>query len=113
MTLPGGNTGLRLPAPRQAHSPSQYTGTCGYCSNSAVMSPPDLYARPGRRCPRFVLKWRYAEVFLIIRRIRTNSNDNSGHNDDTDADKPQGSKAITEQHPSGGAGENQHGIFKD
>ena len=50
---------------------------------------------------------------LIVRRIRTNSNDNSGNNDDTDADKPQGSKAITEQHPSGGAGENQHGIFKD
>ena len=24
--LPGGNTGLRLPAPRQAHSPSEYTG---------------------------------------------------------------------------------------
>ena len=24
--LPGGNTGLRLPAPRQAHSPSGYTG---------------------------------------------------------------------------------------
>jgi hypothetical protein len=23
-TLPGGNTGLRLPAPWQAHSPSQY-----------------------------------------------------------------------------------------
>ena len=25
-TWPGGNTGLRLPAPRQAHSPSGYTG---------------------------------------------------------------------------------------
>ena len=25
-SMPGGNTGLRLPAPRQAHSPSGYTG---------------------------------------------------------------------------------------
>ena len=63
-TLPGGNTGLRLPAPRQAHSPSGYTGIYGYCSNSAVISPPAICARPGRRCPRFVLTWRYAEVFL-------------------------------------------------
>src|SRR5210317_2202442 len=63
-TLPGGNTGLRLPAPRQAHSPSGYTGIYGYCSNSAVISPPGICARPGRRCPRFVLTWRYAEVFL-------------------------------------------------
>ncbi|MDC3338715.1 hypothetical protein OAV66_01955, partial [Planktomarina temperata] len=36
--LPGGNTGLRLPAPRQAHSPSGYTGIYGYGSNFAVMS---------------------------------------------------------------------------
>src|SRR6056300_1860688 len=61
-TLPGGNTGLRLPAPRQAHSPSQYTGTYGYCSSVPVISPPDLCARPGRRCTQFMLKWRYSEV---------------------------------------------------
>ncbi len=30
MTLPGGHTGLRLPAPRQAHSPSQYKSTHHY-----------------------------------------------------------------------------------
>jgi hypothetical protein len=60
--LPGGNIGLRLPAPRQAHSPSQYTGMYGYCSSVPVISPPDLCARPGRRCPHFMLKWRYSEV---------------------------------------------------
>ena len=64
-TLPGGNTVLRLPAPRQAHSPSQYTGIYGYCSKFVVISPPDLCARPGRRCPHFMLQWRYAEVFSI------------------------------------------------
>jgi len=63
-TLPGGNTGLRLPATRQAHSPSGYTGIYGYCSNSAVMSPQDICARPGRRCPHFMLKSHYAEIFL-------------------------------------------------
>ena len=61
-TLPGGNTGLRLPAPRQAHSPSGHAGTYGDCSNSAGISPPLTGARPGRRCPHFMLKWRYAEV---------------------------------------------------
>jgi len=50
MTLPGGKTGLRLPAPRQAHSPSQHAGTYGHCSNSAVISPPDICARPGLSC---------------------------------------------------------------
>ena len=64
--LPGGNTGLRLPAPRQAHSPFQYAGTYGYCPNFAVISPPNICARPGRRCPHFMLKWRYAEVFVIF-----------------------------------------------
>ena len=64
--LPGGNTGLRLPAPRQAHSPSGYTGIYGYGSNSAVISPPAICARPGRRCPHFVLNWRYTEVFKIL-----------------------------------------------
>jgi hypothetical protein len=54
----GGNTGLRLPATRQAHSPSQYTGSYGYCSNFAKISPPNICARPRP----FVLKWRYAEV---------------------------------------------------
>ena len=57
-TLPGGNTGLRLPAARQAHSPSQYTGSYGYCSNFAKISPSNIWARPRP----FVLKWRYAEV---------------------------------------------------
>ena len=61
-TVPGGNTGLRLPAPRQAHSPSGHAGTYGDCSNSAGISPPLTGARPGRRCPHFMLKWRYAEV---------------------------------------------------
>jgi hypothetical protein len=65
-TLPGGNTELRLPAPRQAHSPSQYAGTYGYCTNFAVISPPRICTRPGRRCPHFVIKWRYAEVFLKL-----------------------------------------------
>ena len=65
-TLPGGNTGLRLPAPRQAHSPSGYIGTYGYGSNFAVMSPRHMCARPGRRCPHFVLNWRYTEVFKIL-----------------------------------------------
>ena len=65
MTLPGGNTGLRLPAPRQAHSPSGYTDTYGYGSNFAVISPPDICARPGRRSPHCVVKWRYAEVLHV------------------------------------------------
>ena len=65
--LPGGNTGLRLPAPRQAHSPSQYTDIHGHCSNFAVISPPDICARPGPRCPHFVLRWRYAEVLRTQR----------------------------------------------
>ena len=65
-TLPGGNTGLRLPPPRQAHSPSQYAGIYGYCSNLAVISPPLTGARPGRRCPHVVLKLRYAEAFIIL-----------------------------------------------
>ena len=60
--LPGGNTGLRLPAPRQAHSPSGYTGIYGYCSNFAVTSPPNIFARPGRRCPHFMVKWRFTEI---------------------------------------------------
>ena len=63
--MPDGNTGLRLPAHRQAHPPYEYTGTYGYCSNFAVMSPPDICTRPGRRCPHFVLNWRYAEVFIL------------------------------------------------
>ena len=42
MTLPGGNTGLRLPAPRQAHSPPQYTGIYCNFSNFAVISPPEF-----------------------------------------------------------------------
>ena len=61
-TVPGGNTGLRLPAPRQAHSPSGHAGTYGDYSNFAGISPPLTGARPGRRCPHFMLKWRYAEV---------------------------------------------------
>ena len=40
MTLPGGNTGLRLPAPRQAHSPPQHAGIYGKISNFVVISPP-------------------------------------------------------------------------
>jgi len=36
-TSPGANTGLRLPAPRQAHSEFQYTDTYVYCLNSAVV----------------------------------------------------------------------------
>ena len=64
--LSGGDTGLRLPVPRQAHSPSGYIGIYGYGSNFAVMSPQVRCARPGRRCPHFVLKWRYAEVFIIL-----------------------------------------------
>ena len=71
--LPGGNTGLRLPAPRQAHSPSQYTDIHGHCSNFAVISPPDICARPGRRCPHFVLKWCYAEVLRTAEDLRVNS----------------------------------------
>ena len=62
--MPGGRTGLRLPAPRQAHSPSQYADIYGYGSNLAVISPQDICARPGRRCPHFMLNWRHAEVFL-------------------------------------------------
>jgi len=50
MTLPGDNTGPRLPAPRQAHSPSGYTGTYGYCSNFAVILPRHICARPGLSC---------------------------------------------------------------
>jgi len=50
MTLPGGNTGLRLPAPRQAHSPSGYTDIHGYGSNFAVISPRHICARPGLSC---------------------------------------------------------------
>ena len=58
---------LALPeqAPRQAHSPSGYTDMYSYCSNFAVISLPFIGTRPGRRCPHFVLKWRYAEVFVI------------------------------------------------
>ena len=62
--MPGGRTGLRLPAPRQAHSPSQYADIYGYGSNLAVISPRHICARPDRRCPHFMLNWRYAEVFL-------------------------------------------------
>ena len=62
--LSGGNTGLRQPAPRQSHSLSGYIGISGYGSNLAVISPQDICARPGRRSPRFVLNWRYAEVFI-------------------------------------------------
>ena len=64
--LPGGNTGLRLPAPRQAHLPYQYTDIYGHCSNFSGISPPDICACPGRRCPHFVLKWRYAEVCTSV-----------------------------------------------
>ena len=63
--LPGGNTGLRLPAPRQAHSPSGLTDKYGYGSKFAVISPPDICARPGRRSPHCVVKWRYAEVLHV------------------------------------------------
>ena len=52
--------------PRQAHSPSQYTGTYGYCINFAVISPSDICARPGRRCPHFILQGRYSEVLAKI-----------------------------------------------
>ena len=65
MTLPGGHTGLRLPAPRQAHSPSGLTDTYGYGSKFAVISPPDICAHPGRRSPHCVVKWRYAEVLHV------------------------------------------------
>ena len=65
-TWPGGNTGLRLPAPRQAHSPSGHAGTYGDCSNSAGISPPLTGARPGRRCPHFILQGRYSEVLAKI-----------------------------------------------
>jgi len=66
MTLPGGNIGLRLPAPRQAHSPSGHNDIYGYGSNFAVISPPLIRAHAGRRCPHFVLKWRYAEVCTSV-----------------------------------------------
>jgi hypothetical protein len=64
--LPGGNTGLRLPAPRQAHSPSEYTGTYGYGSNffcdvtTAHMRPP----RPA--LPSFRAELALSEVFRIL-----------------------------------------------
>jgi|GEM_PF-471389 len=32
----------------------------------AVISPRHICARPGRRCPHFVLNWRYTEVFKIL-----------------------------------------------
>ena len=69
--LPGGNTGLRLPAPRQAHSPSEYTGTHDYGSNFSVMSPRHICARPGRRCPHFVLNWRCQRSLEYYCNIRT------------------------------------------
>ncbi len=34
----------------------------GYCSNFAVTSPPNICARPGRRCPHFMVKWCFAEI---------------------------------------------------
>jgi len=41
------------------------TDKYGYGSKFAVISPPDICARPGRRSPHCVVKWRYAEVLHV------------------------------------------------
>ena len=60
--LPGGNTGLRLPAPRAGAFTIWVYWIYGYCSNFAVTSPPNICARPGRRCPHFMVKWCFAAI---------------------------------------------------
>ena len=101
LPLPGGHTGQRLPAPRQAHSPCGYAGTYGYCSKFAVISPPDICARPGRRCPHFVLKWRYAEVPWLENRPCVQ--------EPTSENLAQGLTALSSHHIEGGT----IGILRD